>query len=300
MGAEHDSRLAGGDPVTRHLLVDRVPPTALLLSSIVSIQIGSAVAITLFPIYGPLGMLFLRMAIGGALLCVICRSQLAMAVRRAPLGILLLGLAMALQSSAFYEALSRIPLGITVSIEFLGPLGVALATSRRLADVLCILLAGAGIMLLAPSIGAGLDPIGVGFAVAAAAGWAAFILASRRLGRTVEGGVGMALAMSVSGLLLFPVAGISAVTALSEHPVTLLAVAAVALFSAAIPLLFEFVALRTMPARRYGILVSLEPVLATLVGMAILAEAIDVRSWIAIVMISAASVAEAAVGRTRR
>lgn len=299
MKAQHDSRTAGGDPVTRHLPLDRVPPTALLLLSIVSIQIGSAVAVTLFPIYGPLGMLFLRMAIGGALLCVICRSQLAMAVRRTPRGILLLGLAMALQSGAFYEALSRIPLGITVSIEFLGPLGVALATSRRLVDVLCILLAAAGIMLLAPAIGASLDPVGVGFALAAGVGWAAFILASRRLGRTVEGGVGMALAMSVSGLLLFPVAGIPAVTALSEHPLTLLAVAAVALFSAAIPLLFEFVALRTMPARRYGILVSLEPVLATFVGMTVLAQAINMRSWIAIVLISAASVAEAAVGRTR-
>lgn len=290
----------GGDPVATHLLLDRVPPTALLLSSIVSIQLGSAIAVTLFPIYGPLGMLFLRMAIGGVLLCLLFRSALVLAWRRAPLGILLLGATMTLQSGCFYEALSRIPLGITVSIEFLGPLGVALATSRRLTDVFCILLASAGIILLAPAVGTSLDPVGIGFAVAAGIGWAAYILASRRLGRAVEGGVGMAMAMTVSGLLLFPVAGIPAATTVAENPVTLLAVAAVALFSAAIPLLFEFVALRTMPAKRYGILVSLEPVLATLVGMAVLAEVIDLQSWLAIVMISAASVTEAAAGRTRR
>jgi inner membrane transporter RhtA len=167
----------------------------LLLLAIVSIQLGSALAITLFPVYGPLGMLFLRQALGGVSLCLLYWAGLAGALRQAPFGILLLGLAMSVQSATFYEALARIPLGIAVSIEFLGPLAVALLTSRRLVDMLCVLLAAGGILLLTPAIGANLDPVGVAFAFAAGAGWACFILVSRRLGQLVEGGVGLAMAM---------------------------------------------------------------------------------------------------------
>jgi inner membrane transporter RhtA len=272
------------------LRLERVPPTLLLLLAIVSIQLGSALAITLFPVYGPLGTLFLRQAIGGVALCLLYGTMLAAAFRQAPLGIVLLGLTMTVQSGVHYEALSRIPLGIAVSIEFLGPLGVALATSRRLVDVLCVLLAAAGILLLTPAIGTSLDPVGVLFALGAAAGWACFIIVSRRVGRALEGGVGMALAMAVSGLLLLPVTGLQAVADVAANAATLVAVAGVALFSAALPLLFEFLALRSMPARKYGVLVSIEPVVATLVGAALLADAIDLRAWIAIVLISLASV----------
>ncbi len=277
------------------LRLERVPPTLLLLLAIVSIQLGSALAITLFPVYGPLGILFLRQAIGGVVLCIVYRPALAQAFRQAPLGIFLLGLTMSVQSGVHYEALSRIPLGIAVSIEFMGPLGVALATSRRLVDVLCVLLAAAGILLLTPAIGTSLDSVGVLFALAAAAGWASFILVSRRVGRSLEGGVGMA--MAVSGLLLMPVAGLHASSEVIANPATLLAVAGVALFSAAIPLLFEFRALRSMPARKYGVLVSVEPVVATLVGAVILADMIDLRAWIAIVLISLASVGVALLSK---
>lgn len=138
--------------------LDRIPATLLLLLAILSIQLGAALAITLFPVYGPLGMLFLRMTIGGLLLCALYRSTVSAALRQAPAGILALGLTMAVQSGCFFEALSRIPLGIAVAIEFLGPLVVALIASRRLLDVLCVLLAATGIALLTPSIGANLDP----------------------------------------------------------------------------------------------------------------------------------------------
>lgn len=264
-------------------------PTILVVLAVISIQLGSALAITMFPLYGPLGVLFLRMAIGGFCLCILYRSALAGALRQAPVGILLLGVTMTVQSALYYEALNRIPLGITVSIEFLGPLGVALVTSRRLMDVLCVLLAGAGIALLTPAIGTSLDPVGVAFAFAAGGGWACFIVLGARLGRKVGSGVGLAMAMAVSGLLLFPAAGLQAIGVLVANPGTLVAVAGVALFSAAIPLLFEFLALRSMPAKSYGVLVSLEPVVATLVGIVALAETIDLRAWIAVVLISLAS-----------
>ena len=116
-----------------------------------------------------------------------------------------------------------------------------------------------------------------------------FIVLSARLGRRVGSGVGLAMAMAVSGLLLFPAAGLQAIGVLVANPGTLVAVAGVALFSAAIPLLFEFLALRSMPAKSYGVLVSLEPVVATLVGIVALAETIDLRAWIAVVLISLAS-----------
>jgi inner membrane transporter RhtA len=272
----------------------------LLLLAIVSIQLGSALAITLFPVYGPLGMLFLRQALGGVSLCLLYRTGLAGALRQAPFGICLLGLAMSVQSATFYEALARIPLGIAVSIEFLGPLAVALLTSRRLADILCVLLAAAGILLLTPAIGTSLDPVGVAYAFAAGAGWACFILVSRRLGRMVEGGVGLAMAMAVSGLLLFPIAGPEALRDAAAVPATLFAVAGVALFSAAIPLLFEFLALRAMPPRRYGVLVALEPVVATVIGIILLAETIDLRAWLAILLISLASIGVVLLGKANR
>ena len=270
--------------------LDRAPATLLLLLAILSIQLGAALAITLFPIYRPLGMLFLRMTIGGALLCLLYRSTVVTALRQAPLGILALGLTMAVQSGTFFEALAHIPLGITVAIEFLGPMSVALIASRRLLDVLCVLLAAIGIALLTPSIGTSLDPVGVIFAFAAGAGWACFILLSRRLGQAVEGGVGLALAMTVAGLLLFPFVGPGAIASVAAHTPTIMAIIGVVLFSAAIPLLFEFLALKTMPTKKYGVLISLEPVVATLVGIVVLSETVGIRAWIAVLLITIASI----------
>jgi inner membrane transporter RhtA len=281
-------------------LLDRVPAPLLVLMAVLSIQLGSALAITLFPVFGPLGILFLRMALGGAVLCLLYRRLRVPALRRAPFAILLLGLILTVESAVFYAALARIPLGITVSIEFLGPLGLALVTSRRKVDVLCVLLAAAGILLLTPVIGTSFDPFGVLLAFCAGAGWACFILASARLSRKVESGVGLALAMAVAGLVLLPVAGIEALQGVAARPDTLPAIAGVALFSAAIPLLFEFVALRTMLPREYGVLVSIEPVVATVIGAVLLAETIGLRGWGAILLISLASAGVAYFRRLER
>jgi inner membrane transporter RhtA len=204
---------------------------------------------------------------------------------------------MTLMSSAFYEAISRIPLGIAVSIEFLGPLGLALFTSRRPIDVACVLLAVLGVALLAPDIGGSLDPIGVLFAFAGGLCWTGFIILSRRLGQALEGGVGLALAMLVSGVLLLPVAGSQAIAGLIANPATIAMVIGLALFSSALPWLFEYLALKTMPARQYGVLIALEPVAATVVGLLALAEAIEPRAWIAIVLITLASIGVTVLGK---
>ena len=279
------------------MLLERVPPTILLLSAILCIQLGTVLAITLFPVYGALGMLFLRMALGGVILLLIYRADLLRVLRQAPWGIFFLGLTMAVQSCLIYEALARIPLGIAVSIEFLGPLGLALATSRRLADIACVLMAAAGIALLTPSIGTSLDALGVSLAFAAGAGWAWYIVLLRRLGRQVEGGPGMALAMVISALLLLPYPGLHALASVAAQPATILAIFGVAMLSAAFPLLFEFIALKSMPARRYGVLVALEPVAATIVGVAFLHAAPDLNAWLAVLLISTASVGVALLGR---
>jgi inner membrane transporter RhtA len=279
------------------LLLERLPPSFLLLLAVISIQLGSALAVTLFPVYGALGMLFLRMAAGSLTLLVCYPSSVVRMLRQAPIGIFLLGLTMAVQSGLYYEALARIPLGITVSIEFLGPLGLALATSRRVVDIACVLMAAAGIALLTPSIGTSLDPFGVLLAFAAGAGWAWYIVLIRRLGRQVEGGPGMALAMIISALLLLPYPGFHALADLAAHPATIPAIIGVAMLSAAFPLLFEFIALKSMPARRYGVLVALEPVAATIVGVAFLQATPDLNAWLAVLLISTASVGVALLGR---
>ena len=269
--------------------MERIPATLLVILAVVSINLGSALAISLFPVYGTHGMLFLRMAIGGAILMLAYRHALAKAIRHSPGVIALLGITITLQSGAFYESIARIPLGIAVAIEFLGPLAVALATSRRLIDAGCVVLAAVGILLLAPDIGGDLDPVGVLFAVGAGVGWAGVILISRYLGKHLEGGVGAALGMGVCGLLLLPLAGIPAMSGLVSHPLTLFLVIGVALFSAAIPYLFEYLALKTMPTRQFGILVALEPVVAAIVGAIALTQWLDFNTWIAVVLISSAS-----------
>jgi inner membrane transporter RhtA len=233
-------------------MLDRFPGPLLLLLAIISLQVGSALAISLFGILTPLGTLFLRMAIAGLGLCLLYRAGIAHALRQAPLGVSLLGVTMVLQSGSFYEALARIPLGIAVSIEFLGPLGVALVASRRWQDIGCVVLAGAGVFLLTPSIGVDLDPFGVIFAFGAAAGWAAFIVVSKKLGKVLEGGVGLALAMAMAGIILFPLFGVSAISTIASSPSIVITVLGVALFSAAIPLLFEFLALKTMSPKSQG------------------------------------------------
>ena len=271
------------------VLLEQIPATILVLTAVVSINLGSALAIILFPTYGTLGMLFLRMAIGGLILCLAYRTQLLPAIRQAPGGIVLLGITITLQSAAFYESLARIPLGVAVAIEFLGPLAVALATSRRPVDAGCVVIAAIGILLLTPDIGERLDPLGVFYALGAGLGWAGVILISRHLGKSLQGGVGAALGMAVCGLLLLPFTGVPALGNLLAHPQTIIIVVGVALFSAAIPYLFEYLALKSMPTRQFGVLVALEPVVAAIVGAIVLAQFMDLKTWLAITLISIAS-----------
>ena len=167
--------------------------------------------------------------------------------------------------------------------------GVALATSRRPIDAACVIIATVGILLLTPEIGHQLDLWGVLFALGAGLGWAGVILISRHLGKSLQGGVGAALGMAVCGLLLFSLAGIPALNELITDPATIIIVVGVALLSAAIPYLFEYLALKSMPTKQFGVLVALEPVVAAIVGAIALAQLMDFKTWLAVVLISSAS-----------
>lgn len=198
------------------------------------------------------------------------------------------GLAIAGLNTFFYAAIARIPLGIAVTLEFVGPLGVALAASRRLTDLLWTVLAVAGIILLAPIGGTVIDPLGVVLALLGGVCWAAYILLNVRVGRAFPGGTGLALGMCVATLVLAPF-GMTRVGVIAHDPFILLIGFGVAILSSVIPFSLELEALRRISARAFGILMSLDPAIAALIGLVVLGETVSLRSLIAMTLIIVAS-----------
>lgn len=255
--------------------------------AIVSVQAGAAAARGLFPVIGIGGTVFVRIAVGALVLVALARPRIAPAMRAHGVVLVLFGLTLAGMNYLFFLAIAHIPLGIAVTLEFVGPLAVALLGSRRALHVLWALLAIAGIILLAPFTGTALDPLGVAAGLAAGELWAAYILLNVRIGRAFSGGEGLALAMLVAALALLP-GGLAAGTAVL-HPRTLLLGGVVGLLSSAIPFSLEMEALRRVPPRVYGVVISLEPVVATLIGAIFLAEGITVRDALAIALVTVAA-----------
>jgi inner membrane transporter RhtA len=269
--------------------LNAVPPPGLMLLAIVSIQIGAAVATSLFAALGPSGTVFLRVAFSAVLLMLASRPRIDRTARR-HLGVLLLfGLVIGTMNLCFYQSIARIPLGVAVTIEFIGPLAVAAATTRRLPDFLWIALAALGVVLLAPDLGQQLDTLGVVFAGLAGVCWGAFVLLSIRVGKALPKGDGLALAMVVAALFLLPFGHAGAVVALAD-PLLLLAAFGVALLSTTLPLSLEFKALKRMPPRVYGILVTAEPAVAVAVGALLLGDSLNLRSLAAMVCVTAAAI----------
>lgn len=266
----------------------RVPPVVLVLAAISSVQVGAALAKTLFDEIGPGGTVFVRVAFAALLLAIVWRPRLAGQTRGDLWLALAFGLTLAGMNLAFYSALERIPLGVTVTLEFVGPLGVAVAGSRRALDLLWVALAAAGILLLSDFGATDLDGLGVGLAFLAGCLWAAYIVLSARVGRVFPGGAGLALAMIVASVPLLPV-GVAEAGADLLVPWILAAGAAVAVLSSAVPYSLELEALRRMPAGVFGVLMSLEPAVAALAGFVVLGEDLAARELIAILLVVAAS-----------
>jgi inner membrane transporter RhtA len=259
------------------------------VGAIVSTQVGAALAKGLFPTLGAGGTTWLRVGFAAVMLWLVARPSIA-GRSAGDLGTAaLFGVTLAGMNLCFYEAIGRIPLGIAVTIEFLGPLGVAVALSRRRLDFAWIGLACAGIALFANrGKGHSLDPEGVAFVLMAAGFWAGYILMSARTGRTFEGGSGLTMALVVGAVLLAPI-GIAEGDAELLDPVLLAKGAGVALLASAIPYRFELEALRRLPTAVFGILMSIEPAVAALAGLVVLGQGLRARDVAAIALVVAAS-----------
>jgi inner membrane transporter RhtA len=275
---------------------ERVPPTVLVLAAVASVQFGGALAKTLFDEIGPGGAVFLRVLTGALVLGLVWRPQVAGHPARELRLAVLFGVALAAMNLSFYASLDRIPLGIAVTFEFVGPLAVAVFGSRRPRDLVWVALAAAGILLLSDFGGASLDGLGVALALLAGAFWAAYILLSARVGQVFPGGAGLALAMLVATLPLAPV-GIADAGSELLVPWILALGTAVGVLSSAIPYALELEALRRLPVGVFGVLMSLEPAVAALAGFVVLGESLATREVAAILLVVAAS-AGAARGAT--
>lgn len=280
----------------------RLTALAALLGGMGSVQLGASLAKLLFPVLGSVGTACLRVLLAAIVLMALARPWRQLALRRptrqATAAVLAYGLTLGIMNTVFYCALARLPLGITVAIEFLGPLSLAILGSRRALDLLWAALALAGLLLLVQpwrADGHRLDPLGVLLALTAGLAWALYILASRRLGTHVEGGSATALGMTVAALAVLPF-GFAAVPQVLGRPGLLAAALGMAILSSAVPYSIEMVAMRRMSTRGFSILMSLEPAIAALAGLLLLGEPLSLPRWLAIGGIVVASFGSAATG----
>jgi inner membrane transporter RhtA len=269
-----------------------IPAVWLVVTGILSVQVGAALAKDLFDEIPPTAMVWLRLATSAMVIWLVARPRLRGRTPADWAVALGFGVALMVMNWAIYQSFARIPLGIAVTIEFLGPLAVAVAGSRRARDLVWVVLAGAGVALLGLSPGS-VTLAGVLFALLAAAGWAAYILLSARTGSRWPGLSGLAVASVVGALVLAPPAVAIGGTDLLDPRVLLLGVA-VGLLSSVVPYSLELVALRRIPPRVFGILMSLEPAAAALAAMVLLTEFLSVVQWVAL-----ACVVVASIGATR-
>ena len=268
----------------------RAPSGGLVLGAIASVQLGAALAVHLFASVGPGGAVFLRLTTAAVVLWVVWRPRLRVRTRREVLLTAAFGVVLAGMNLSFYSAIHRIPLGIAVSLEFLGPLAVAVAGSRRRIDLVWVALAAGGILALTRDGGVhGLDALGVAFALLAGCFWGAYILLSARVGRAFERGTGLAMAMAFASVVALPV-GVAAGGVHLLDPSSLALGAAVGMLSSAIPYSFELEALRRIEPHVFGVLMSLEPAMAALAGFLVLGQQLGGREVLGIALVVTASI----------
>ena len=266
----------------------RLSAVGLVLGAACSVQGGATVAKTLFPSLGPPGVVFLRLLFGSLALWAIARPQIRGRSRSDLQLVAALGVVLVSMNLSFYEALARAPLGVTVTVEFLGPLAVGVILSRRPVDLVWVVLAGTGVGLLANGGGKTVHPAGIALAALAGLFWALYILLSVRVGRRWPGPTGLAPAMVVAGVIALPWGIISAGRHLGDAQLVGAAVG-VGLLSSALPWSLELEALRRLPPAVFSVVLSLEPGVAALAGFVFLHEHLRPRAWVAIAMVVLAS-----------
>lgn len=252
-------------------------------------EIGASCAVLLFPTIGAIGVVTLRLFFSAIVLLLIARPSFRGHSGNDWLTLAAFGVALAGMNGLFYEALSRLHLGATVTIEVLGPLVLSVVTSRRASAWIWAILAFGGVALLSRGGLGTLDPVGVAYAFGAAALWAGYILMSQRTGGRFDGLDGLAIAMSIGAVLSLPLGILSAGPALFRPDIIGIGIA-VAVLSSAIPYAFELFALRRLAAATFSILMSVSPAIATLAGFVILHQKIELLDGVAIAVVVAASV----------
>jgi inner membrane transporter RhtA len=270
---------------------------ALVIGAVVSVQLGSATATTLFDQVGPAGAVLYRLLFAAILLLAIWRPVLMEAGREGLMLVIAFGVTLAGMNLSFYESLDRIDLGIAVTFEFVGPLLVGLLGSRRALDLVWVACAAIGVLLLTRPSGSA-SAAGIGFALLAGGFWAAYILLSARVGQAFSGGRGLALAMGVAAALMV-IPGTAAAGGDLLDPGAAAVGAATAVLSSVIPYSLELEALRRIAVGTFGVLMSLEPAVAALIGLVALDQglaAIDVLG-IALVVVASAGVLGASVAQ---
>jgi inner membrane transporter RhtA len=271
----------------------------LAVVAIVSVQFGNALAGSLFAQVGPLGAAALRLALAAAILLVVIRPRVRGWDRRTWIGVGMLGIGLAGMNALIYVAIGSIPIGVAVTIELLGPLAVAVAGTRRWSDLAWVALAGIGVALLGLTLdgSGGLELVGVLAAAGAAAFWALYIVASARLGPRARGVDALAMAMLVAAIIVVPIGAVPATLAVSAAPLLLLAFAGIAIMTSALPYALEFVALKTMPTRVFGVLSSLGPAVAALAGLIVLGQSLEPLQLVAIAAVVTACIGAVSASR---
>jgi inner membrane transporter RhtA len=270
----------------RHM--PRIPAPALVLASISSVQIGAAWATTIFKDVGASGACLLRLGSASIVMLAVTRPNLREMSRRQVLLACALGLILAAMNLTFYHAISRIPLGTAVTIEFIGPLLVALIGSRHRRDLLWAALAAGGIVALCNGIATGTDAVGLILAAVAGLLWACYILLQAQLGKAFTDSSGLAVAMTVAALVALPF-GVASGGSKLLVPSTLAIGVAVGMLSSAIPYSLELKALRSLSTATFGVLMSLEPAAAALAGGVVIGQTITLRDAVGIGLVCAAS-----------
>ncbi|MFF4491754.1 DMT family transporter [Streptomyces sp. NPDC001544] len=280
--------LASGDGGRAPRRFGSLGPVGLVFAGGVSVQFGGALAVTLMPRAGALGVVTLRLLAAALVLLAVCRPRLRGHSRTDWGTVVVFGITMGAMNGLFYEAVARIPLGAAVTLEVLGPLSLSVLASRRAVNALWAGLALLGVFLLGGGGFGDLDLPGTAFALGAGAMWAAYIVFSARTGRRFPQADGLALAMAVAAVLFLPL-GIAGSGGRLLDPVTIALGSAVALLSSVLPYTLELLALRRLPAPTFAILMSLEPAIAATAGFLILGQTLSLLQTLAVALVIAAS-----------
>jgi inner membrane transporter RhtA len=271
-----------------NITLEKASPTRLVILSVVCVQVGAALSKSLFGELGPWGVVLLRIGFSALILSVITRPKWNRLIRHNFKLLMAFGIIFTLMNAFLFLAIDRIPLGIAISVQFTGPLGLAAIKSQRWLDGLWVSIAGFGILLLTPLSGASVDAWGITLALLAGVCWALYIVLAAEVGQKISGMEGLTWALIISTVLLLPM-GVAAAGSALLNPRLLTLGAAIAVLSTTLPYSFEMVALRSIPVKIFGVLLSIEPMVSAIAGLLILGEKLSIRSIIACLLVSTAA-----------